>query len=98
MPAACEPAGISGSLALIANISPASVQLVQQARPPLNSLTTHGGAEGQEVIRLQELDSTDKRILGALDEDQRARLLDIANRCPVHRTLTSVTTIRTQLT
>lgn len=24
---------------------------------------------------------------GALDEDQRARLLEIANRCPVHRTL-----------
>ena len=24
---------------------------------------------------------------GPLDEDQRARLLDIANKCPVHRTL-----------
>ena len=40
----------------------------------------------------------DIELRGALDEDQRARLLDIANRCPVHRTLTSVTTIRTQLT
>lgn len=26
---------------------------------------------------------------GPLDEDQRARLLDIARRCPVHKTLTS---------
>jgi putative redox protein len=24
---------------------------------------------------------------GALDDDQRARLLEIANKCPVHRTL-----------
>ena len=28
-------------------------------------------------------------LTGALTEEQRARLLDIANRCPVHRTLTS---------
>jgi putative redox protein len=28
-------------------------------------------------------------LTGALDEAQRARLLEIANRCPVHRTLTS---------
>jgi len=33
-------------------------------------------------------------ISGALDEDQRARLLDIAQRCPVHKTLTSETKIR----
>jgi uncharacterized OsmC-like protein len=26
---------------------------------------------------------------GDLDEDQRKRLLEIATRCPVHRTLTS---------
>ena len=36
-------------------------------------------------------------LQGALDDDQRARLLDIANKCPVHRTLTSVTTIDTTL-
>ena len=34
---------------------------------------------------------------GALDEDQRARLLAIANRCPVHLTLTSHIEIRTRL-
>ena len=28
-------------------------------------------------------------VFGALDDDQRARLLEIANRCPVHRTLES---------
>jgi uncharacterized OsmC-like protein len=35
-------------------------------------------------------------IGGALTEDQRAKLLDIANRCPVHRTLTSEINIRTR--
>ena len=34
---------------------------------------------------------------GALDEDQRARLLAIANRCPVHLTLSSRIDIRTKL-
>jgi putative redox protein len=34
---------------------------------------------------------------GALTEEQRGRLLDIANRCPVHRTLTSEISIQTRL-
>ena len=34
---------------------------------------------------------------GPLDDSQRARLLDIANRCPVHLTLTSRIDIRTKL-
>lgn len=34
---------------------------------------------------------------GALDDDQRARLLAIANRCPVHLTLSSRIDIRTKL-
>lgn len=34
---------------------------------------------------------------GSLDEDQRARLLAIANRCPVHQTLNSRFDIRTRL-
>ena len=32
---------------------------------------------------------------GDLDEDQRKRLLEIATRCPVHRTLSSEIKIRT---
>ena len=36
-------------------------------------------------------------LVGALDDDKRARLLEIANRCPVHRTLTSKIDIRTRL-
>ena len=34
---------------------------------------------------------------GSLDDDQRARLLAIANRCPVHLTLSSRIDIRTRL-
>ncbi len=35
------------------------------------------------------------RVEGDLDETQRARLLEIATRCPVHRTLSSEIKIRT---
>jgi putative redox protein len=40
----------------------------------------------------------DLDLAGPLTEPQRARLLEIAGRCPVHRTLTSEIDIRTHLT
>ncbi len=45
------------------------------------------------------LDHIDRAIelVGTLDDAQRARLLEIADRCPVHRTLTSKIIIRTEL-
>jgi len=36
-------------------------------------------------------------VTGDLMEEQRTRLLEIANKCPVHRTLTSEINIRTTL-
>jgi putative redox protein len=36
-------------------------------------------------------------LTGPLDEKQRARLLEIADKCPVHRTLTSEIAIQTRL-
>lgn len=36
-------------------------------------------------------------LTGALDAGQRAKLLEIAHKCPVHRTLTGEINIRTQL-
>ena len=36
-------------------------------------------------------------LSGALSQDQRVKLRDIADRCPVHRTLTSEIKIRTRL-
>ena len=43
-----------------------------------------------EITRIVELS-------GALDDSQRQRLLEIADKCPVHRTLTSEIKIRTRL-
>jgi len=37
-------------------------------------------------------------LTGVLSDDQRARLLDIANKCPVHRTLMSEIHVETRLT
>ena len=39
----------------------------------------------------------DIELEGVLDEEQRAQLLAIANRCPVHLTLTSQVSIKTRL-
>jgi len=39
----------------------------------------------------------DIELTGALTDEQRARLLEIAGRCPVHRTLVSEIDIRTRL-
>ena len=36
-------------------------------------------------------------LTGTLDGDQRSRLLEIAQKCPVHRTLTSEIDIRSRL-
>ncbi len=50
-------------------------------------------SEGGQVDEIERTLS----IEGPLDDAQRARLVEIADRCPVHRTLTSETKIRTQL-
>ncbi len=39
----------------------------------------------------------DIELTGTLTEDQRGKLLEISNRCPVHRTLTSEIDIKTRL-
>lgn len=36
-------------------------------------------------------------LIGAITDEQRARLLEIADKCPVHRTLTSSVDVRTRL-
>ncbi|MET0410163.1 MAG: OsmC family protein [Polyangiaceae bacterium] len=45
------------------------------------------------------LDRIEREILlvGALTDEQRARLLEIADKCPVHRTLTGSVDVRTRL-
>jgi putative redox protein len=52
-----------------------------------------------ETCETQEgmIDHIDRAITleGSLDAAQRARLLEIADKCPVHRTLTSEVDLRT---
>lgn len=45
------------------------------------------------------LDQIDREIAlrGPLSDEQRTRLLEVANKCPVHKTLTSKVEIRTRL-
>ncbi|HEY6751844.1 MAG TPA: OsmC family protein, partial [Rubrobacteraceae bacterium] len=40
----------------------------------------------------------DIEFAGALSSEQRSKLLEIAKKCPVHRTLTSETSIKTRAT
>lgn len=69
---------------------------------PLDSVTVtldhdrvHAKDCAECMTKEGRLDRIKRRVelTGALDETQRAQLLEIADRCPVHRTLTSETVI-----
>jgi len=49
-----------------------------------------------QVAKLDRIER-DIELVGALDDEQRARLMEIADKCPVHRTLTSDIDIHTRL-
>lgn len=64
---------------------------------------THGKVHAQDCTHCTEGDKIDRftRIItldGPLGPDQRARLLEIADRCPVHRSLRAGAEIETRLT
>ena len=52
-------------------------------------------AECETATGMVDRIERDITLIGALDADQRAKLLDIADRCPVHRTLRSEVSIHT---
>jgi uncharacterized OsmC-like protein len=54
-------------------------------------------ADCETRVGMLDLLERDVELVGPLDDAQRARLLEIANKCPVHRTLTSEIAIRTRL-
>ena len=73
---------------------------------PLDGVTvrlTHSRIHAQDCAdcetREGKLDQIERELVlsGRLDETQRARLAEIADKCPVHRTLTSEIKIRTRL-
>jgi putative redox protein len=73
---------------------------------PLEAVTvrlTHGKIHARDCADCETRDGMLDRIereitlSGALSAEQRGRLIEIANRCPVHRTLVSEIDIRTRL-
>lgn len=73
---------------------------------PLDGVTVrldHSRIHAQDCAECEtkegKLDRIEREIAlaGPLTDEQRARLLDIAERCPVHRTLISEISIRTRL-
>jgi len=61
---------------------------------------THGKVHAQDAsMGEQKIDAFRREIhlTGDLDAAQRARLVEIADKCPVHRTLTRSSTIETVL-
>ena len=52
-------------------------------------------AECETATGMVDRIERDITLIGPLDADQRAKLLDIADRCPVHRTLRSEVSIHT---
>jgi putative redox protein len=55
-------------------------------------------ADSETKVGLLDHVHRDVEVIGALSAAQRARLLDIATKCPVHRTLESEIVIETHLT
>lgn len=73
---------------------------------PLDGVTvrlTHSRIHAQDCADCEtkegKLDQIERELTlaGRLDDTQRARLAEIADKCPVHRTLTSEIKIRTRL-
>ena len=73
---------------------------------PLQAVTVrleHSRIHAQDCAECEtkegKLDRIDREITleGKLSDEQKARLMEIADRCPVHRTLTSEISIRTSL-
>jgi len=62
---------------------------------PLEAVEAQVGHEVQAEASPRDLFRRTVRLTGPLDEEQRARLLEIAERCPVHRTLTTGSRIET---
>jgi len=69
----------------------------------ISVVVTHDHAHAEDCAHCDEKDiKLDRitrtiRIEADLDDERRQRLLDIANKCPVHRTLTSKIAVETRL-
>jgi len=67
-----------------------------QKRWPLEAIQVEVGHAREKDQSPADLFRRTVRLVGPLDAAQRARLLEIAERCPVHRTLTNGSRITTR--
>lgn len=73
---------------------------------PLEAVETHTSYSKEHAVDCADCETSSKskidtfrreiRLIGPLDAVQKNRLMEIADRCPVHRTLDSVTEIKTK--
>ena len=72
---------------------------LQRVRVRLSHRKVHAQDCADCATKEGKIDEIEREIVleGALSEEQRARLLEIANKCPVHRTLTSEIKVRSKL-
>ena len=66
---------------------------------PLQPVIRHHAADCAECeTREGKIDRIEREIqlIGSLTSEQRSKLMEIADKCPVHRTLTSEINIRTK--
>ena len=73
---------------------------------PLEAVETHTSYRKEHAVDCADCETSSKskidtfrreiRLIGPLDAVQKDRLMEIADRCPVHRTLDSVTEIKTK--
>ncbi|OGT84135.1 MAG: osmotically inducible protein C [Gammaproteobacteria bacterium RIFCSPLOWO2_12_FULL_52_10] len=72
---------------------------LQRVRVRLSHRKVHAKDCSDCETREGKIDEITREITleGELTDEQRQRLLEIANRCPVHRTLTSEIKVRSQL-
>jgi len=62
---------------------------------PLEGVEVEVSHEARPQETPRDLFHRKVRLTGALDDEQRARLMEIAERCPVHRTLVAGSAIET---
>ncbi|MEM8834471.1 MAG: OsmC family protein [Planctomycetota bacterium] len=71
------------------DLTGATVELTHQKASPEEAGVEPSGSSGKPIDLIEVRITVD----GDLDDDQKQRIIDIAERCPVHQTITNGTTV-----